>query len=58
MLFLSGKERVKNPLPDGLRNAMPIVGDHQVDFAFDLANFIGQPPIERRCVYRIREKVG
>jgi hypothetical protein len=37
---------------------MPIVGDHQVDFALALAHSNGQPPIGRQCVYRIRKKIG
>ena len=57
MIFLSGEERVKNPLPDGLRNAMSIVNNHQVDFALALTNSDGQPAIGWQCVYRIRQKV-
>ena len=58
MIFLGGKERFKDPRPDGVRNAVPIVNDHQVDFALALANSNGQSAIGRQCVYRIREKVG
>jgi hypothetical protein len=51
MILLCGKERVENLLPDGLRNALPIVNHHEVDFALALANSDGQPAIGWQCVY-------